>query len=140
MQLGQVLHRSFRSLSENCYSRPATLDQQSDAATLATLILRGQTPAGPDAQALRSGWDRLTRLNSTSSSIWQTFAIYSTHPRTPTSDTSTLEEFGWYGQRRMAQSVVENRDSAFKAAHDVSKLTVAVSEPVHGCVRSRRAQ
>ena len=51
-----------------------------------------------------------------------------------------LEEFGWYGQRRMAQSVVENRDSAFKAAHDVSKLTVAVSEPVHGCVRSRRAQ
>jgi uncharacterized membrane protein len=31
----------------------------------------------------------------------------------------------------MAQSVVENRDSAFKAAHDVSKLTVAVSEPMH---------
>src|SRR5512133_2215083 len=39
VQLGQVLHRSFRSLSENCNSKPATLDQQSDAATLATLIL-----------------------------------------------------------------------------------------------------
>ena len=41
----------------------------------------------------------------------------------------------------MARSVVENRDSAFKAALDVSKLhTVAVSEPTHGWVRSRRAQ
>jgi hypothetical protein len=39
MQLGQVLHNSFRSLSENCYSKPATLDQQSDVATLATLLL-----------------------------------------------------------------------------------------------------
>jgi hypothetical protein len=51
MQLGQVLHCSFRSLSQNCHSKLATLDQQSDAATLATLILGGQTPAGPDAQA-----------------------------------------------------------------------------------------
>jgi hypothetical protein len=54
---------------------------------------------------------------------------------------TTVEELGWYGQRRMAQSVVENRDSAFKAAHDVSKLhTVAVSDPSHGWVRCRRAR
>ncbi len=63
MQLGQVLHRSFRSVSEICYSKPATLDRQSDAATLATLILRGQMLAGPDAPALRSAWNRLTRLD-----------------------------------------------------------------------------
>ena len=41
MQLGQVLHRSFRSLGENCYSKPATLDQQSDPATLTTVRMRG---------------------------------------------------------------------------------------------------
>jgi hypothetical protein len=35
--------------------------------------------------------------------------------------TSTLGEFWWSGQHRMAQSVVENRYSAFKASHDVSK-------------------
>ena len=45
MQLGQVLHRSFRSLSENC-SKPATLDQQLDAATLATVRMRRQIAAG----------------------------------------------------------------------------------------------
>ena len=35
--------------------------------------------------------------------------------------TSTLGEFWWSGQHRMAHSVVKNRDSAFKASHDVSK-------------------
>src|SRR5215212_7627460 len=35
--------------------------------------------------------------------------------------TESLGECWWSGQRRMAQSVVENRYSAFKAAHDVSK-------------------
>ena len=35
--------------------------------------------------------------------------------------THTLGEFWWSGQHRMAQSVVENRYSAFKASHDVSK-------------------
>jgi hypothetical protein len=35
--------------------------------------------------------------------------------------TSSLGEFWWSGQHRMAQSVVENRYSAFKASHDVSK-------------------
>ena len=35
--------------------------------------------------------------------------------------TSILGEFWWSGQHRMAQSVVENRYSAFKASHDVSK-------------------
>ena len=35
--------------------------------------------------------------------------------------TNTLGEFSWSGQRRMAQSMVENRYSAFKASHDVSK-------------------
>ena len=35
--------------------------------------------------------------------------------------TSKLGEFWWSGQHRMAQSVVENRYSAFKASHDVSK-------------------
>jgi hypothetical protein len=34
---------------------------------------------------------------------------------------SPLGEFWWSGQHRMAQSVVENRHSAFKASHDVSK-------------------
>jgi hypothetical protein len=35
--------------------------------------------------------------------------------------TSSLGEFWWSGQHRMAQSVVDNRYSAFKASHDVSK-------------------
>jgi hypothetical protein len=35
--------------------------------------------------------------------------------------TSKLGEFWWSGQHRMAQSVVSNRYSAFKASHDVSK-------------------
>jgi hypothetical protein len=35
--------------------------------------------------------------------------------------TNTLGEFWWSGQHRMAKSVVENRYSAFKASHDVSK-------------------
>jgi hypothetical protein len=35
--------------------------------------------------------------------------------------TNTLGEFWWSGQHRMAHSVVENRYSAFKASHDVSK-------------------
>jgi hypothetical protein len=35
--------------------------------------------------------------------------------------TNTLGEFSWSGQRRMAQSMVENRYSSFKASHDVSK-------------------
>ena len=35
--------------------------------------------------------------------------------------TSSLGEFWWSGQHRMAQLVVENRYSAFKASHDVSK-------------------
>jgi hypothetical protein len=35
--------------------------------------------------------------------------------------TSTLGEFWWSGQHRMAHSVVKNRDSTFKASHDVSK-------------------
>ena len=35
--------------------------------------------------------------------------------------TSNLGEFWWSGQHRMAKSVVENRYSAFKASHDVSK-------------------
>src|SRR5215213_10068608 len=35
--------------------------------------------------------------------------------------TQPLGEFWWSGQPRMAQSVVENRYSAFKASHDVSK-------------------
>jgi hypothetical protein len=35
--------------------------------------------------------------------------------------TSTLGEFWWSGQHRMAHSVVKNRYSALKASHDVSK-------------------
>jgi hypothetical protein len=35
--------------------------------------------------------------------------------------THTLGEFWWSGQHRMAHSVVQNRYSAFKASHDVSK-------------------
>jgi hypothetical protein len=61
------------------------------------------------------------------SSPWQTFADLLDPPENPyVRDpvgwvTSTLGEFWWSGQHRMAQSVVENRYSAFKASHDVSK-------------------
>ena len=59
--------------------------------------------------------------------VWQTFADLLDPPENPyVRDpvgwvTSTLGEFWWSGQHRMAQSVVENRYSAFKASHDVSK-------------------
>ena len=97
--------------------------------------------AGPDAPALRSAWNRLTRLD-----LHLIFGLADLRylldpPENPYVRHVPLEEFGWYGQRRMAQSVVENRDSPFKAAHNVSKLqTVAVSEPMHGWVRCRRAR
>jgi hypothetical protein len=61
------------------------------------------------------------------SSAWQTFADLLDPPENPyVRDpvgwvTSTLGEFWWSGQHRVAQSVVENRYSAFKASHDVSK-------------------
>jgi hypothetical protein len=58
---------------------------------------------------------------------WQAFADLLDPPENPyVRDpvgwvTNSLGEFWWSGQHRMAQSVVENRYSAFKASHDVSK-------------------
>jgi hypothetical protein len=66
-------------------------------------------------------------LSSVPTSPWQTFADLLDLPENPCVRdpvgwvTSTLGEFWWSGQHRMAQSVVENRYSAFKASHDVSK-------------------
>jgi hypothetical protein len=63
----------------------------------------------------------------TNDCAWRTFADLLDPPDNPyVRDpvgwvTSTLGEFWWSGQHRMAQSVVENRYSAFKASHDVSK-------------------
>jgi hypothetical protein len=65
-------------------------------------------------------------MASPSPSAWETFADLLDPPANPyVRDplgwvTSTLGEFWWSGQR-MAQSVVKNRYSAFKASHDVSK-------------------
>jgi hypothetical protein len=65
------------------------------------------------------------RSPETPSSPWQIFADLLDPPQNPYVwdpvgwVTSTLGEF-WSGQHRMAQSVVENRYSAFKASHDVS--------------------
>jgi hypothetical protein len=66
-------------------------------------------------------------LTSTSSLAWQAFADLLDPPENPCVRdpvgwvTNSLGEFWWSGQHRMAQSVVENRYSAFKASHDVSK-------------------
>ncbi len=66
-------------------------------------------------------------LTATPTSPWAFFADLLDPPENPyVRDpvgwvTSTLGEFWWSGQHRMAQSVVENRYSAFKASHDVSK-------------------
>jgi hypothetical protein len=66
-------------------------------------------------------------LTATPTSPWALFADLLDPPENPyVRDpvgwvTSTLGEFWWSGQHRMAQSVVENRYSAFKASHDVSK-------------------
>jgi hypothetical protein len=66
-------------------------------------------------------------LGEASHPAFQTFADLLDPPENPyVRDpvgwvTSTLGEFWWSGQRRMAQSVVGNRYSAFKASHDVSK-------------------
>jgi len=60
-------------------------------------------------------------------SPWRTFADLLDPPKNPyVRDpvgwvTSTLGEFWWSGQHRMAQSVIENRYSACNASHDVSK-------------------
>jgi hypothetical protein len=64
---------------------------------------------------------------SPTDTAWQTFADLLDPPRNPyVRDpvgwvTSKLGEFWWSGQHRMAQSVVDNRYSAFTASHDVSK-------------------
>jgi hypothetical protein len=66
-------------------------------------------------------------MSETRHAAWQTFADLLDPPKNPyVRDpvgwvTSTLGEFWWSGQHRMAQSVVKNRYSAFKASHDVSK-------------------
>jgi hypothetical protein len=66
-------------------------------------------------------------LISPTISAWTHFADLLDPPKNPyVRDpvgwvTSILGEFWWSGQHRMAQSVVENRYSAFKASHDVSK-------------------
>jgi len=73
---------------------------------------------------LQTDWRALT---STSSLAWQAFADLLDPPPNPyVRDpvgwvTESLGEFWWSGQHRMARSVVENRYSAFKASHDVSK-------------------
>jgi hypothetical protein len=66
-------------------------------------------------------------LTLLASSAWLKFADLLDPPESPYVPdpvdwvTASLGEFWWSGQHRMAQSVVENRYSAFKASHDVSE-------------------
>ena len=75
----------------------------------------------------RSDIPRCESLTLSPPSPWRTFADLLDPPKNPyVRDpvgwvTSTLGEFWWSGQHRMAQSVIENRYSACNASHDVSK-------------------
>jgi hypothetical protein len=108
----------FRSLSwRTGIRKPAELDQVSDTATLP---VRLQAARG---LRLETDWRGLT----STSSAWSVFADLLDPPENPYVRDPVgwvrdrLGEFMWSKQREIAESVVVNRYTAIKSAHDTGK-------------------